>query len=281
MRRKKKEIERSYIRECLELMGYQVRRLIMREKPDAQAIVHKDGRNMQIGIELTRYHVDAPPGTCGGSPGSCLDSFWREVQRSLERRVTRMKRPPTVDALTFLKPDARPRPADARLFAAELLRLMIASSPKRGETKWIESFSPQCGLLRKYASKVRFTDAYPLVLLHWHCANTSAAMIGVSMDCITKHVEEKASKAKRYDWGNADERWLIICASGRPIVSGGGARPDQLDWRNDELTRACAASGFGRIFFFELVRRWCQPVWPYGPPSVGGRASSAARRRGR
>jgi len=286
----KKEVE--LIRRFLQFMGYRILSLTVREKPDAQATVEKDGRQLLLGIEHTQYHVDTPPGATGGSPGAKLASFWGEVQERLECLQESFKLP--VDCRVRLHNDMEPRMNEAPHLADQLVRLakkeLETAIPnrgdsveynirKRGEPKPIKKATPNGGQ-RVYIN--RLPDGYPLlqkyvrsleiknvvdsgVLFAWPCANTSVANVGVDPRHVATAVRNKAREASHYDWGDAKEKWLVICAHGSPIVSNAGPLPELVDWQRADLTQDCQSSRFDRIFFYQSLYPWCQPIWPFGP----------------
>ena len=265
MTRNAKRAEKFLIRKFLESLGYDVPRLAGGERPDARATVSRDGRTSRLGVELTLYHVDAAPGTKKGSHGSQLHAFWQEVQRSLFRRLNPRRTPLTLDVHVSLKRGVKTYPSEARSLAAELVAFAQENAPKPGQRVSVKAFPGTYPLIEKYMRKVIVSNIAPAVAFHWGCTEASTASVGVVVEHVTKHVETKGRKCRTYKWGNVDGRWLLICASGWPIVSSAGPRPESVDWRSAELVEACISSGFDKIFFYERPWEWCQQVWPYRP----------------
>lgn len=265
MSTQKKRWEKFLIREFLEFMGFAVSRLTASERPDARATVTKDGTRSRIGIEVTLYQVDAAPGANGGSPGTQLDAFWREVQKSLRRRLVARRRALTLHVHVFLKKGQRALLSDARGLAAELVAFAQENAPRPKQSVCIATLPSRYPLLCQYMREVRITNTAPAVGFRWVCADTSVASVGVQLNYVTQHVARKGNKCRNYRWGNVDERWLLICAAGTPIVSCAGPCPESVDWQDEELITVCKASGFDRIYFYERPWQWCQPIWPYDP----------------
>ena len=272
-----KKDEILYITEALKLLGYTIHKICARERPDAFATVQRGGKPQDLGIEHTRYRVDAPPGKCGGSPGERLAEFWREVQRSLLRRLAPRKKPLTAYVCVLLD-EQRPAPiAKARDFAAELVRLAENSAPERGKrSRFMAIDAPltlscrnnrghiipqEYPLLRDYAKEVAITNTDPVVHFLWGCTNTSAAFVGVQIDRLVAIIKKKAELARSYDWRSVQERWLMICAQGSSIVGMAGWHPEWADWQRNDVVDACKSSGFHRVYFFDYLKHWCQPVW--------------------
>ena len=87
-------------------------------------------------------------------------------------------------------------------------------------------------------------------------------MVGVNTVKLAETVRSKAAKARGYRWERVDERWLLICATGCPVVSSGPPAPSFVNWEAPAIVAACGDSNFDRVFFYEQRHGWCQPVWP-------------------
>ncbi|MFW6119038.1 MAG: hypothetical protein ACOC7S_01735 [Planctomycetota bacterium] len=258
-----KEAELAYIRQALALMGYEVFEPTCVERPDAHMRVRKQGEELRLGIEHTLYHVDAPPGAEGGSPGHRLDAFWRAVQDSLEERLLPREPQLTANVHVFLRRDEEPRFSQAEAMAGELIRLAEENLPPEKGGVEMREFSGDYPLLDGYVERVTVTNIAPAVSFRWGCADVSVSSVGVQLNHVVRAVNRKAEQCHDYDWGKVGGRWLMICAEGIPIVSGGGPYPERVEWRRDDVVAACSSSGFDRVLFYEWHYQWCQPVWPY------------------
>ena len=263
-RRTKKEAERFLAREFLAFMGFKLIRLVSAEKPDIFATVEKGERRLRVGIELTEYYVDAPPSTRSGSPTARVEDFWQEVQTSIRRRVAQRRELWHVTGLVFLKEKEVPKGGVALGVARELVELAMEQAvPPQGEA-CLAIFSSSYPLLRQFVSEVYLSGTGRAIRLSWTCGTTSAANVGVVSQYIIEIIRTKSAKAEAYDWKGAQERWLLICATGSPIVSSAGPHPEFVDWKNAHLVEAAKNSGFDRLFFWERPWDWCKPLWPDG-----------------
>ena len=91
---------------------------------------------------------------------------------------------------------------------------------------------------------------------------------------ISLAIGKKNQKARKYNWNDADECWLLITASGA-IVSNLAARPvPDESWIDANLWKACSESPFHRIIFWERTNqwyKWLKPETPsvqYGDPGI-------------
>jgi hypothetical protein len=119
-------------------------------------------------------------------------------------------------------------------------------------------------LITKYVRKLTLVNIAPLECFHWRCADVSVACVGINLGHVAACIRQKARENSGYQWGGVEQRWLLICASGWPISSRAGPQPEAAKWDAPELQVACRESGFNRVFFYERVCGWCQPVWPHG-----------------
>lgn len=259
-----KTIEIRLIQEFIAFMGLRVICVVPGEEPgpDAFATVLSEGKQHEIGIEHTDYHVDAPHGT--PSPGRRIDAMWREVQEHLRSMAKGHPNLAHVSGLVFLRKDHPPRKSDARKLAEELVQFALQHPVPPDGRSAIKSFPEKCPFLRAHIRTVNLHGTGAACWLSWECAETKVSYIGVSSDRLYAIVKDKAEKARKYHWGTVDERWLLVCAPGHPIVTSAGPKPDQADLLSDDLASACECSGFGRIFFWERMSEWHIQLWPCG-----------------
>jgi hypothetical protein len=260
MRNRQKQVEKFLVREFLEKgLRLNVIRLLGRNpgpnsrRPDIYAVIEKDGGNTVLEIELTEYQVDTPSGKEGGSPGERLNSFWREVQESLWRRLS--KGPVKVEVLVTLNDPSKVKKKEARGFAEELVRLARKFDLSASKDALFTAFQPKFPLLAQYVRKL-ILKKVSYYSFAWTCTNASAAMVGVLPKHVANLVQKKGNKT--YTWAKKAEKWLLVCASGRAIVGHGGPPPNPVTWQDPELQAACKVSPFDRVFFWDRVRNWYQ-----------------------
>src|SRR5439155_647316 len=127
------------------------------------------------------YQVDVPSGQNGGSPGVRLHSFWRKVQESVGRRLT--KNPVEVEVSVTLKDRSRVKINDARDLAAELVRIARRFDLSASKAAALESFQPEFPLLAHYIRTLTLTKV-SFYSSGWTCTDASVASVGLS----PKHV---------------------------------------------------------------------------------------------
>ena len=84
-----------------------------------------------------------------------------------------------------------------------------------------------------------------------------AAYIGVNCQQLQKMIEKKCKKQKEYSWGNANEKWLLLCAG--VTVPSDGADLLSNDFRDDlralKRREGVKNSVFDKIIFWDRVFR--------------------------
>ena len=274
--KRQKQMEMWDTRQFLEFIGYRVTAIRGREKPDTIAYVSKNGVNQKIGIEHTSYLVDAEPGKA--STGMQFEKVWRLIQSSIRRRTSHLPQLNHVSGWVLFKRDNPPPEEYAHDLARELVQLAreFPVGPDEERTfkniRGHEHLAPMLvdlpdryPLLRQYADKVNVHGTGCAERLHWSCFNTSASFVGLSRQTIAHIIEEKNRKSAKYDWGNVDERWLLIAAPGYPIVKTAGPHPEFFEWDCPEIKSACQSPGFDRIYFWERHYCWCKEIYPGAP----------------
>ena len=276
MRNCQKDVEKFLVRNFLEnAIGLTVRRLLSRlpPKPDIYAVVERNEQKSALEIELTEYQVDSSGDQEGGSPGARLNSFWRKVQASLYRRLSR--KPLNVEVLVTLDNPSAVKVRTARAFAEELVRLargfdfpasgscnitvfkprfpLMARYLHTSEACIVKDLHPEFPVLAKYASKLTLTRVSYTGFL-WQCTNASAAMVGFSSKRVADDIRRKANNT--YKWAKNSEKWLLVCASGDAIVGTAGPPPALDIWQDEALQAACIASPFERVYFWDRPHGW-------------------------
>ncbi len=67
-------------------------------------------------------------------------------------------------------------------------------------------------LLAKIVDHIFLHNYYPDTGLLWWCSHLQSGTVGDPNNALIRSVQEKSAKAKQYDWGLAQEKWLIIYA---------------------------------------------------------------------
>jgi hypothetical protein len=76
----------------------------------------------------------------------------------------------------------------------------------------------------------------------------------------------KNQKALKYEnWGDAEEKWLIISASGGCISNRAGPPINQSIWDDAALLALSQSSPFDRILFSARSDRWYKWLKPAAP----------------
>jgi hypothetical protein len=262
MRRQQKAAEKAIVRAFLEnVLALHVLRLVGRNPSryshpaDIYAVVERDGGTAVLEIELVEYQVDASDGQEGGSPGERLNSFWRKVQDSICRRLS--KNPVEVDARVTLKHPTKVKQKDAQGLAGELVRFVRGFSFAALEPESLTVFPEELPLMAEYVQILTLTKVshYSIV---WTCTDASVAFVGVSPRHVASLIRRKGKKD--YTWTKDAEKWLLVCASGRSVFGRAGSQPAPATWQDPELQAACIASPFDRIYFSDLPRRWYEQL---------------------
>ena len=273
--RKQKQREKRDVRAALGLMGYQVTMIRGREKPDTIVYVLKDGTRRKIGIEHTGYLVDAMHGE--SSMGMAYYNAWQQIAPSIKRRLSHIPQVESIDGWVRFLDCMVPPDECCRALAGELIALaretpMVLDGervfgqpdecePRAEERSELPEHYP---LLRRYLEEVtlRNTGCH---IRSWTCRNTSASHVGLSRRLIAEIVQAYNDKAAKYVWGNIDERWLLIAASGSPIFATAGPDPQGFEWDCPEIKAACQSPAFDRIYFWGGRFGWCKEIHPGAP----------------
>ncbi len=266
--RTQKEYEQFLIREFLDHLGYKISNPEWkRESPDALLTLSKGkGKSKKrVGIEHTDYFNDTVAGQC--SPLTPIADFWLLVQASLIRRVSHRKHLTGILADIYIKDNLSLPNESARPLAKELIDFVEAH--RVGQS---ESLRFRCHdfngypMLESMLSRLRLSrwtdDAVHASRCCWVCANITSGYIRLNLNYIKSAIKNKNKKATGYNWDNANEKWLLIAASGGNLSNNAGRDMQNVNWADPELLDLCRNSLFDRIVFWERIRRWYKWLKP-------------------
>lgn len=273
---KKKRYEKKIIRDFLLFKEFKVVNWMeLNENPDAKVLVNNAGRQIKIAIEHTDYYVDALHGT--PSTGKQIYAFWHEVQASMNRRVSKrfslrhITGVVTLDASRLLSLiESIPRSGKkerakklARSMAAELIKLSLKyDDTGPNSMQDIRTFSKEeLPVSNQYVKKVTLMGTGS-ALVSWVCVDSSVSSIGVFAEEIASIIRNKAKDFPRYHWGDVDERWLLISASGATVFNSAGPHPELVDWNSFELKDACRTANIEHVIFWDRIYNWYKEICP-------------------
>jgi len=270
--RTKKEVERFLIQEFCHVLGYSISGPVWRrERPDALLTLTQGKNKKRIALEHTDYFNDTLAGE--RSPRTPVDEFWQRVQASLVSRLSRRKHLIGISARVRLKSNLPVSKRDvelARRLAAELIgfaeshplevgQILTWSSRDLREYRALQSMVTNMILSRGSDDGV-FASRWS-----WLCSNTATGGVGLSLNYIRSAIDRKNKKSATYDWPDADEKWLLIAASGNTISNCAAPLMRGMNWDDCDVAGLCAVSPFDRIVFWERPwswYKWLKPVEP-------------------
>ena len=271
IRRTQKQKERFLIRELLGHLGYKMSNPKWTERPDAMLTLRKGTSEKRVGIEHTGYHNDAEPGTT--SPVTWSDEFWRKVQSSLVSRVGQRRHLRCVSARVWLT-EGLSKPDDSIQSAKQLAKEIIEfveDHPPHGpaRTFWrCRDFGGQAAM-EDFLKSITISrvphDPGRAMAHHWRCSDVNAGNVGLDLAYVGKAMKKKSEKAANYNWEDADEKWLLIAASGETISDGAGPLIGGVNWATPEMVELCRESPFDRIIFWERIAGWYKWIKPDQP----------------
>lgn len=268
-----KEREKYLIRGFVKRLGYRIIRAQWQERPDAVLTLCMNGERIRVGIEQTEYFSDAPAGD--PSPTGGLAEFWTFVIRSIERRTAR--KPELKSALVNVRfqecvglpKDREQRVEMATRLAKELVGFVSESLPNQGNGPHpctIRVFPDTYPMLRCILRTIRIAvtrDGHrQFARTTWTCSNIVTGHVAFQFDHVQSIVDQKARKSKTYEWGNPDERWLLITASGNTVAQSTGPSMAWSKMDSKELRNRCPKSPFDRIWFWDYADDWHLELWP-------------------
>ena len=254
---KKQKKEQFFVEEFLRFTGMNIQNLEIRDKPDAFAKVSENSQQILIGIETTYYYIDAKPGE--SSPGHAAFSTWGRIEKHISEKIKQYHELKYIKGTVSLNKKLLPPQKEQEHFINQLLLFIneyVRENNLDSEAQiWTKRIDDKHNLIKKYIKKLRLKNQYPDEWPRWHCTTVYASGVGMNNDILMSIIDAKTNACKSYDWRDCDERWLLICAPGCPIVATAGP-VYQLDDLLPELVDACKRSGFTKIFFWERMHDW-------------------------
>ncbi len=272
MNNEQNKLERILISEFVKQLGFHIASATWQDKPDALLTLTKGGRQSNVAIEHTEYCNDTEAGR--PSPRSAIQDFWSDVSKSLVRRISQR---PALNALsglcTLREPmrglPSRDRVSTAREFASEFVQLLLQNQFDKGKSRtfWRQDFDafPH---LKEYCESISAKNwerrgwNRQVSTRTWTCQNLTAGGVGFSTAYLVSAVKRKTSKAEGYNWCGADEKWLLIAASGKNPSHHVGGNFDFYSWNDPCLRCACVQSPFDRIYLWDVARSWHRQLKP-------------------
>ncbi len=252
------KLEQSLAREFLVFLGFGKITMRTSERPDVRAQATSKGHRHQLGIELTQYQVDAPPGQ--SSPMCRFRKFWLQLRGSITRLIAEGPCFPQVRVWVKFKTMDVPLGRITHDLAAELVSLAF-ENPVPRELRHFPNAYP---LLQQHMGEVHIYQSVAATGQSWYCHNIAGAWLGIEPEHIRSIIRQKAEKAQGYSRENSDEMWLLIYAHGSPIVCSAGPCPESIAWQEIGLIEEIGSTPFDRIFFWDRVFDWCKPLSPVG-----------------
>lgn len=266
--RTQKEVEKFLIGEFLAHLGYRISTPRWIERPDALLTLSKNNKTKQVAIEHTEYFNDTRAGT--HSPLTPYAAFWKLVQGSLIRRISHRKHLTGIHARVWMMniiPELMYDKQLARKLAQELVAFTetlpnVIFHNRRFRNHDFSQF-PTMSNLCKSILLTRWTeDVVHASSCAWTCNNISTGGIGLSLNYLKSAIRNKNKKAINYNWGKADEKWLLIAASGHILSNSAGSCTQSSIWSDTELRKLCNDSPFDHIVFWERPRCWYKWLKP-------------------
>jgi hypothetical protein len=267
--RTQKECEQFLIREFLRHLGYRISNPVWQESPDSLLTLSRGKIRKRVAIEHTEYFNDTKAGIC--SPLTPIYEFWKDVQASLARRISHRKHLTGIIVNAEFKSDLK-KPCKtsglSRQLAMDLVDFMESHPIRKTGTllfrnHQINSFPmlkdmfSSIQLIRGTCNSVLATRCF------WRCSNITTGWITFSLKYVKTAIENKNKKATTYNnWGSANEKWLLITASGANIRNKSGPATQNVNWADSELIDLCRKSPFDRIVFWERSRDWYKWLKP-------------------
>ncbi|HYR21474.1 MAG TPA: hypothetical protein VEP30_00940 [Chthoniobacterales bacterium] len=209
--------------------------LIAGERPDF--VVSFAGGALVVGLELTLLNADAPRSR--GSPERSLHSAWKEIARLLRDRLLREPEPlPNVYGSVFFRTASASvlYDIDRDQFSEEIV-IMLRRTPLSKAGSQITAFDPMIAPLLARAVEHLYVRLLPSESgLLWWCADLQSGQVADSSDAIKATIAEKQEKARGYQWGRSQERWLLIYAAGEGLSDLASAPEDPGIEKSDPFT---------------------------------------------
>ncbi len=274
--RTQKEYEKFLIRTYCALLQYQISCPRWPDPPDAVLTLRKGRDKKRVAIEHTSYFNDTEAGK--RSPLTPLAEFWKHIEASLCRRISHRKHlADVVSGRIHFRTDYTVRGNDtklARQFAEELVGFLEGRPfveedriPPYAARPPITVFSefPTLKSMVSYMLIRRIRGGVFSPRSSWMCSNITTGCMGLSLEYIKSAINKKNSKATKYNWMSAQEKWLLIVAAGETLSNNAGPPDQQVNWNDSELGDLCCKSPFDKIVFWEYPRNWYKELKPFAP----------------
>ncbi len=267
--RTQKECEQLLIREFLGHFGYRISNPVWQERPDSLLTLSRGNRRKRVAIEHIEYFNDTVAGQ--RSPLTPIDDFWKDVQASLARRISHRRHLAGISARVKLKSDLSIPGSSAELarqLAMELVAFMEAHPISQSErtlfhNRNFNGFRMLKSMLSRLTLSRWTDDAVHASRCAWTCSNITTGWIALSLEYVKSAIKNKNKKATNYEnWHSADEKWLLIAASGGNLSNNAGQARQNVNWADFELLDLCRKSPFDRIVFWERIRGWYKWLKP-------------------
>ncbi len=269
--RTQQECEQFLIREFLDHLSYRISNPKWPDRPDALLTLSKGRKRKRVAIEHTKYFNDTVAGC--RSPLTPIDEFWKLVEASLIRRFSHRKHLTGISATVEIKsdislPNKLARQKDlARQLAKELVNFVEAHQVRKSQhlrfhCRDFNGYPMLVSMLSRLWLSRWTDDAVPAFRGHWICSNITSGGICLDLEYIKSAIKKKNEKATKYNWGNANEKWLLIAASDGNLSNEAGPAIKNVNWADPELLDLCCESLFDRIVFWERIRCWYKWLKP-------------------
>jgi hypothetical protein len=241
------------------------------ENPDIRATLNpQNSSNTQIvGIEVREHFNDEIPRK-SSSQGQRLLSFWQQVQEQIEKLRSNYPQLKEIHASFQLKKGDLGRVSLNSKMVGDFANALVKFILKESETAhskiiitldWAERdfYHFTDPLMKKYVNNVKIRKG--LIDVKWD-ADVNASVLNINTEHLCKIIEEKNSKAKKYDRNGLDELWLVIAAPHDNPFNAMHDFPDQIDFHNQEILKVCEKTPFDKIFFWSSPpHEWYKQIW--------------------
>jgi hypothetical protein len=266
--RNKKEYEQFLIREFLGNLGYKISNPVWQESPDSLVTLSKRNIMKRIAIEHTDYFNDTRAGR--RSLLTPIDEFWKDVQNSLAMRISHRRHLSGIIMNVQFK-DNLQKPSNPLELSMQLAKELVdfmESHPvrKSGTLSFRNHQFNSIPLMEDMLSSISLLwitdESYLASRCNWICSNITTGWVEISLEYIKSAIGNKNKKAINYKWNSAEEKWLLIAASGIIISNKAGPATQNVNWSDYKLFDLCCRSPFDRIVFWERSRNWYKWLKP-------------------
>ncbi|MBI4319707.1 MAG: hypothetical protein HY675_14560 [Chloroflexi bacterium] len=246
----------------LSLSGYN---LYLSERPDFKISFRSDG--LVVGCELTLFNNDVQsPQLQTGSPERRFHSQWKRFARELRSHLDEQGgHPPYLYGSVFFKTPTlelfdhlnRDRLLD------EIVNL-VKGNPMTGTVDTFDAYSYP--LLSEFVHHLCLYNTYPETGILWWCAHLQTGEVKDPNEALVRIIREKSAKAIGYNWGAADEKWLIIYARASGLSDMAQVRSDPT------VSKIVRNIPFTHIFLWDKFSEDVLEVYPlFRPVLADGR----------